>query len=428
MNKLYYYLAVVISAVTSAFAAILLNWIVHLVRNLAYLNKFSFEYFEFTTSLNLSASQIIFTPVIGSFFVIFLIRNVAHDAGGHGVAQVMQAISHGDSLIRPRVAFVKLATSAISLGTGGVGGMEGPIVQISASLGASNHYIFKNISSADRNNLISCGVAGGLASAFGAPLTGVFFALELITPKHTPKLILSVIASVLIAIFVRSFFLGNNYFLEFEVLKSFWGHDAPYLVFVFLGILCGLVAVFFMYLLYFMENYFDKLKANQYLIHASSMFFVGVIIYFIYINAGYYKPGSEVIFKLDNNHLSLKLLLILLPVKLFMTSLCLGSGGAGGVFSPSIYTGSLVGAIYYFILVPIFPSLEGHMLELVFAGMAGVVGGTTSALLTATFIVPEMTGQYQFILPILATTLCSSVTRNLLTPYSIYTIKHSRKA
>jgi chloride channel protein, CIC family len=373
----------------------------------------------------------IIVPAVGGLIVGPIIYFFAPEAKGHGVPEVMQAVINRNGIIRPRVAVVKAFASAVTIGTGGSVGREGPIIQIGSAIGSSLGQFFR-VPAKRMKTLVACGAAAGIAAAFNAPIGGALFALEIILMEFTaaqlsPIIISSVIATVISHAYegdIAAFQIENTYHLvtNMEVLMYF-----P------LGALCGVIAWIFIKALYASEDWWDdKFKIPSYFKPAIGGLLIGVLaIYFPQIMGVGYSAISAA---LEGNlaHIATEtwmvqniwlLALILLFVKVISTSITLGSGGSGGVFAPSLFMGVMGGALYGILVHTLFPGITGGYGMYALVAMSGLVAGTTRAPLTAIIIVFEMTKEITIILPLMITVTLAMIISSKLSRESIYTLK-----
>ena len=376
---------------------------------------------------------IIFVPVLGGLLVSWLTENFAPEAKGHGVPEVLYAIHYKEGIIRPIVAIIKALASAISIGTGGSVGREGPIIQIGAAFGATLGQIIA-MKTNQRIILIAAGAAAGIAATFSAPLAGVTFAIELILVSIDALSICLVTVAVVTATIIAYFFAGDAPLFIWNISnqnQSYYQQIFTILLFIPFGVLVGIISATFIYAIDWFENWFDTTIKNHYIRHAVGMFFVGIIFYLFMVFYGQYYTagiGDATIQELLSNLIKNPCLLILLFVgKLLATCLTLGSGGSGGVFSPSLFLGATWGALYGIVVNYLFPGLNIDSSFFVLAGMAGMVGGTTSAFITAIIIVFEVTQNYSNILPVMITVAFAYLVRAYFSPESIYTLKIFRR-
>ncbi len=361
---------------------------------------------------------IIIIPIIGGLIVGPIIHFFAPEAKGHGVPEVMQAILLKGGVIRGRVAFVKTIASAITIGTGGSVGREGPIIQIGSSLGSIVGQFFR-VPSRRLKTLVACGAAAGIAAAFNAPIAGALFAVEIIlmdfaVAQFSPIVISSVMATVI----SRSF---EGDFAAFIVPK--YELISPYEIgfYFILGALSGIVSYLFIKALYFSEDYFDnKLKFPDYLKPVLGGLGVGIIaLIFPQIMGVGYDTINNALF----GNMIWYIALALVFTKILATSLTLGSGGSGGIFAPSLFMGAMLGYFFGSFVHQYFPDISASPGAYALVAMGGLVAGTTRAPITAIIIVFELTNDYHIILPLMITCIISTILSARFSRESIYTLK-----
>jgi len=262
----------------------------------------------------------------------------------------------------------------------------------------------------------------------------VTFAIELILVSIDALSICLVTVAVVTATIIAYFFAGDAPLFIWNISnqnQSYYQQIFTILLFIPFGVLVGIISATFIYAIDWFENWFDTTIKNHYIRHAVGMFFVGIIFYLFMVFYGQYYTagiGDATIQELLSNLIKNPCLLILLFVgKLLATCLTLGSGGSGGVFSPSLFLGATWGALYGIVVNYLFPGLNIDSSFFVLAGMAGMVGGTTSAFITAIIIVFEVTQNYSNILPVMITVAFAYLVRAYFSPESIYTLKIFRR-
>ena len=261
------------------------------------------------------------------------------------------------------------------------------------------------------------------------------FAMELMMHEVNAKTLVPVVISTVTATYVSQVFLGTHPSFVIPAFERPYFHlESPWALFLYaiLGLIMGVVSTVFIKSIYASEDFFDRhVKGGYYVRHMTGMLIVGIIIYLVMNNYGHYHVEG-VGYATVNDVLSgtdsvMSLLLLLFILKLLVTSLTLGSGGSGGIFSPSLYLGATLGGAYGLLLERMFPGLAIDPAAFAVAGMAGVVGGATGAVTTAIVMIFEMTLNYNVIIPITLTTALSFGARKLLISESIYTMKLARK-
>ena len=415
--------------VVAGFGAVIFRDLIGLIHNIAFLGSFSVNYdANLFTPLGPWGAFIILIPVVGSVIVTFLITNFAPEARGHGVPEVMDAIYYGGGVIRPVVAVIKSLASALSIGTGGSIGREGPIIQIGAALGSTLGQVIR-MAQWQRVTLVAAGAGAGIAATFNTPIGGVMFAIELMMPELSARTFLPVALATGAATFVGRIFFGVHPAFEIPATLLTSTHPATLmalLLYALLGALIGLAATAFVRGLALAEDLFELIE-NSYLRHAAGMLALGVLIYTFLVTTGHYYVegvGYATIQAILTGDLSLPALLLLLSAaKLCATLLSLGSGGSGGIFSPSLFMGASIGGAFGALVHAVQPIEGFSVTTCAIIGMAAMVGGGTGAAMTAVTMIFEMTRDYDLVMPsIIAVALAIGV-RRVLSSENIYTIK-----
>jgi len=361
---------------------------------------------------------IILAPIIGGLIVGPLIYFFAPEAKGHGVPEVMQAILLKGGNIRPRVAIIKALASAISIGTGGSVGREGPIIQIGSSLGSTVGQFFR-VPSKRLKTLVGCGAAAGIAAAFNAPIAGALFAVEIILMDFAVAQFSPIVISSVMATVISHHFEGD--FAAFQVPPYEMGSTIEIGFYFLLGAVTGLASYLFIKILYYSEDFFEnRINFPEYFKPVIGGLVIGII--------GLFYPhvmgvGYDTINIALHGNMLWKLAILLLFVKIFATSVTLGSGGSGGIFAPSLFMGAMVGAFFGTIVHNLFPDITAGPGAYALVAMGGLVAGTTRAPITAIIIVFELTNDYHIILPLMITCIISMILSSKLSRESIYTLK-----
>jgi len=440
-------LCVLAVGVIAGFGAVAFRAMIGAFHNLLFLGRFSFDYdANVHTPASPWGAWIILAPVLGAIVVAFLVKTFAPEAKGHGVPEVMDAIYHQDGRIRPIVAVVKSLASALSIGSGGSVGREGPIIQIGAAFGSTLGQLIA-MPVRQRAVLIAAGAGGGIAATFNTPIGGIVFAVELMLPVTTATSLLGVALSCVTATFIgRSFFgvlpsFNVPSLSQGETLLREAGAAAALSVlpwFVLFGLILGVLAWLLTRGVYWFEDLFDGMPGNYYTRHMSGMLVVGLILYgFMAFSERlfgqpnhYYVQGvgyATIMDILRGDLTAPGFLVLLVAAKLLLTCLTLGSGASGGVFSPAMFLGAALGGGFGSAVLHLVPGLPMSPAHFAYAGMAGMVGGTTGAVLTGTIMIFEMTRDYTVILPVILTVALACAVRALLSPPTIYTLKLLRR-
>ena len=360
-------------------------------------------------------------PAIGGLVVGLLVRFGAREAKGHGVPEVMEAVSLRGGRIRKRVAVVKIIASAVCIGSGGSVGREGPIVQIGSSIGSSIAQIFKT-SGPQHRTMVGCGAAAGIAATFNAPIAGVLFALEVLLGDFGLAAFSPVVLSSVMATTISRHYFGDfpAFVIPSYELASLW----EFAIYPFLGLLAGLLAILFIVVLYKAEDLFDAIKIPEWIKPALGGMLLGLVLlkWPQVFGVGYGAINQSLL-----NEMSGLLLFTLIFVKIGATSLTIGSGGSGGIFAPSLFIGAMAGGFFGWVVNILFPGITASPAAYALVGMGALVAGTTHAPITAILIIFEMTGNYKIILPMMITCILSTLVAISLKNGSMYTVKLLRR-
>ncbi len=382
--------------------------------------------------------MLVLLPAAGALAVGHITHFFAREAKGHGVPEVMDALYRKGGRIRPRVASVKAIASALTIGSGGSAGTEGPIIQIGAAIGSGVGQYF-NIERRQMGILVACGVSAGIAAIFNAPIAGVMFALEIFLKDFSFRTFSPVVfSSVISCSIMHALQLEDVAIFEVEALRDvgyeFVGVELP--LFMILGLLCALAAALFIRALYATEDLADRIRFPDQFKPALGAIGLGLL-GAVYVFAthteqmpAFYGNGYPAIQSTLGPALfqwSVGGLIALFAVKLLATCLTLGSGGSGGVFAPSLLMGAALGGAFgvalskWGILHP--SSANAYAL----VGMAAFVAGTTHAPLTAIVMLYEITREPKVILPVMFAAIVATAGARFLLRDSIYTLKLRRR-
>ncbi len=360
-------------------------------------------------------------PALGGLVVGLLVRFGAREAKGHGVPEVMEAVSLRGGRIRKRVAFVKIIASAVCIGSGGSVGREGPIVQIGSSIGSSIAQLFKS-SGPQHRTMVGCGAAAGIAATFNAPIAGVLFALEVLLGDFGLAAFSPVVLSSVMATTISRHYFGDfpAFVIPSYELASLW----EFAIYPFLGLLAGLLAVLFIVVLYKSEDFWDAIKIPEWIKPALGGILLGLVLlkWPQVFGVGYGAINESLL-----NEMSGLLLFTLIFAKIGATSITIGSGGSGGIFAPSLFIGAMAGGFFGWVVNILFPGITASPAAYALVGMGALVAGTTHAPITAILIIFEMTGNYKIILPMMITCILSTLVAISLKNGSIYTVKLLRR-
>ena len=398
--------------VASALAAWMLLKLIALCTNIAYYQHISTTMRNFPETL---PAWTIGIPVIGGLIIGLMARYGSEKIRGHGIPEAIEAILIGQSRVSPKVAILKPISSAISIGTGGPFGAEGPIIMTGGALGSLFAQLF-HLSSAERKTLLVAGAAAGMTAIFNTPIAAVLLAVELLLFEWKPRSFVPVVVACVIAALCRPALIGSGALFPFaEVPIALWWGPALYLG---VGVIAGLQSALMTICLYRMEDLFHRLPIHWMWWPAIGGAVVGV--------GGWLDPailgvGYDNIRLLLSGGLGTHAVIRLLLLKMSIWLVALSSGTSGGVLAPLLIMGGALGA------------LAGHVLPFAtpgfwaLLGMSAILGGTMRAPLTATFFAVELTGNTHILLPLLISSVSAFSVTVLLMKRSILTERIARR-
>lgn len=378
-------------------------------------------------------------PVIGVWLTMLFIRYIVRDDIGHGVTKILFAIARKQSRIKPHNTWTSVVASAITIGFGGSVGAEAPIVLTGSAIG-SNLGKLCRLSNKYMMLLVGCGAAGAVAGIFKAPIAGLVFVLEVLMIDLTMTSLLPLLVTSVTAAGLTFAVSGTNPIFEFHLQDAFTVDRIP--AYIALGIVCGLVALYFTRTMSFLENVFRKLQGRY------RRFLLGAVMLslLIYLFPSLYGEGYDLITLLLNgngqadwdtamdrslfygsNYLLVYLFLIVI-FKVFASTATNGGGGCGGIFAPSLFLGCVCGFIFcrlwntYDVLGFDIPERNFAML-----GMCGLMSGVMHAPLTGIFLIAELTGGYALFMPLMIVSVGSYLTIKCFEPHSIYAIRLAQR-
>lgn len=371
---------------------------------------------------NLSWWRLALSPALGGLLVGPIVFLLVREAKGHGVPEVMAAVTTRDGVIQGRVAVAKAVTSSITIGSGGSAGPEGPIIQIGAAIGSKVGQIF-GVSRKRLRTFVACGAAGGLAATFNAPIAGSLFAVEVILRQFGVSQFSPIVISSVISTVISRHFLGGGAVFsipEYELASIL--ELGPYLL---LGVLCGVLSIVMIRSLYWSEDWFARFeRVPGWIKPAIGGLALGGIGWAI---PHVYGDGEFVINMILHDQLAWWMLAALVGAKLLATALTLGSGGSGGVFAPSLFIGAAAGGALGHAVGALLGPAVGAPGGYALVGMGGLIAGTIHAPITAIIMIFEITDSYQIILPLMLVCIISIIMSTHFHPESIYTTQLIRQ-
>ena len=414
-------LTALLVGIGAGLGAVVFRWLISIVQNLTYSDTSTF--FQ-----SIAPYHLLIIPALGGLIVGPIIYHFAREAKGHGVPEVMEAVALRGGKIRPRVALVKAVTSAICIGTGGSAGSEGPIAQIGSAIGSTIGQWLK-LSDEQVKNLVACGAGGGIAAIFNAPIAGALFAIEVVLGRLNTVNFGAVVISAVTADVIANVFQGNGG--AFSVPEYTLANPGELGLYALMGVLIAVVTVGYNRLLYFVEDLFDDMKfLPEYFKPVIGGILLGILGILSLKVDGFpriFGVGYETITDVLSGNIALHFLLLLFVLKLLATVFTLGSGNSGGVFAPSLFMGAMLGGAFGIGANYFFPNITAPSGAYALVGMAAFFGGSARAPMTAILILFEMTGDYHIILPLMLTTVISTIVSRIIDKESIYTLKLSRR-
>ena len=427
---------------------LILSFVVGILTALAAsLLKFLIEYIKHFLTENFDTTGVnwlyLVYPVIGILLTGLFIRNVVRDDISHGVTKILYAISRRQSRIKRHNTWSSLFASAITIGFGGSVGAEAPIVLTGSAIGSNLGSVFK-MEHRTLMVLVGCGAAGAVAGIFKAPIAGLVFTLEVLMIDLTMGSLLPLLVSSVTAATVAYILHGTEAMFEFRMDEPFLMERIPAVL--LLGILCGLVSLYFTRAMNRIEGVFRR-YSNPYIKLAIGGVMLSILIFMF---PSLYGEGYDTIHMLlngttaadwdkvmDNSifygygNLLLVYLALVVLFKVFATSATNGGGGCGGTFAPSLFLGCVVGFVFSHFCngYSLAPLISDNIPEKNFAlmGMAGMMSGVMHAPLTGVFLIAELTGGYDLFLPLMMVSVSSYLTIMIFEPHSIYSMRLAQK-
>lgn len=376
-------------------------------------------------------------PGIGMLIAMLFVKYVVKDNIGHGVTKVLQAVSKNESKIRPHNMWSSMLASSVTIGFGGSVGAEAPIVYTGAAIG-SNVARYMGLSYKNMTILLGCGAAGAVAGIFKAPLAGVLFTLEILLFNISMTSILPLLLSTVSATVISYIFLGDKPPFECTI-SPFSMHNIPF--YLLLGLFSAACSVYFTRMTLWLE---DKIKSirKPFARWAVSASCLGLLIFLFpplfgegyehlheLLNGGTIDLEGQTIlaFFLRKAWLVPVFFLLVLLLKVFSMSFTNAGGGVGGTFGPTLFIGAVAGFVLSrTINLMVGPGFVPEQ-NFVLVGMAGLMAGVMQAPMTAIFLIADMTGGYDLLIPLIITSTISYAATRMVEPYSIYTKRIAKK-
>lgn len=416
----------ILVGIFSAIAAYILKTSIHLIQHLLTesFSKYDVNYW-----------YLVF-PAVGILLSSLFVRHIIKDDISHGITRILYAISQRKSIIKLHNVWSSLVGSSITIGFGGSVGAEAPIVLTGSAIGSNLGKFFKQ----DQKILmllVGCGAAGAIGGIFKAPIAGLVFTLEVLMLDMTVTAIMPILISSITATAISYILSGSSFVLKFSNYEAFTVDRIPHLI--VLGIICGLVSLYFTRGMNKIEQFFRKLK-NPY----SKLAIGGIMLsILIFLFPPLYGEGYDSVVELlnGNSHTLLDrsyflsfgdapwvmivYLTLIIFFKIFASAATNGAGGIGGIFAPTLFVGSLVG----FVVAQIMNLFGLNMPEVnfVLAGMTGLMSGVMHAPLTGIFLIAELSGGYNLFMTLMIVSIISFLTIRMFEPHSLYAMRLAQK-
>ena len=365
---------------------------------------------------------VIVTPVIGGLIVGLMAKYGSSKIKGHGIPEAMEAVLINRSRIQPRVAILKPISAAIAIGTGGPFGAEGPIIQTGGALGSLVGQVLHTTAS-ERKVLLACGAAAGMSATFNTPIAGVILAIELLLFEFKSRSFIPLVIASTLATAVHMQLLGAGPMFSVAHMDFSIPRALPF--YLLLGALCGLAAVGFSKLLYWVEDQFEKLPVDELWWPAIGALGLGIIGYFVPRVLG---VGYDTISDILNGQLALKLLIVVMLAKSLALVISLGSGTSGGLLAPMFMSSAAMGGAFALAVNYFWPTANLSPAAFALVAMGAVFGAASRATFAFIIFAFEITRDYNSVLPLMLVSVIADGIAMLLMPRaSIMTEKLARR-
>ncbi len=373
-------------------------------------------------------------PLIGIVVVSILTRYIFRERLGHGITTILYAISKKSSIMRKTSMYSRMITSAVTVGLGGSVGLEAPIVVTGSAIG-SNFGRLMHLGYRRRSLLIGCGAAGAISAIFNSPIAGVIFAVEVILTEVTIAALVPLIISSVFASLISLTLLGDDVLFSFKLKDPFTAGDVPF--YVLLGLICGLVSVYFTRVNYKIDSWISKIKDDL-----RKPLFGGLALgLIIFVFPPIYGEGyrtiksllagaeqellSQSLFfgEINNTAFILVFTLGVILIKPMASAITIGAGGSGGIFAPSLFIGGVTGFLFASVVNLIYGAPILSPSNFILVGMCGVMSGVLHAPLTAIFLIAEITSGYTLFVPLMLVSALAFSANSYFEKHSLYT-KH----
>ncbi len=376
-------------------------------------------------------------PVIGMLLTLLFVKYIVKDNIGHGISRILYAISKKKSHLKAHNTWSSIVSSTLTIGFGGSVGAEAPIVLTGSSIGSAIGRFFK-LNYKNITLLIGCGAAGAISGIFKAPIAGIVFTLEILMLDLTISSIVPLLISSVTAATVAYFLMGDKVLFTFNIVEAFNISNIPW--YLLLGVISGMISLYFSKMTLFMESSYEKIKNIYFRLVLGGIVLGGMIFLF----PPFYGEGYDTIMSLlqgntdillDNtifsqysdSFLAIVLFMFgLVMLKVIASSSTNGAGGVGGIFAPTLFIGGINGFLVAKLLKR-FADVDLLDNRFVLVGMAGMMAGVMHAPLTAIFLIAEITGGYNLLIPLIITSTVAFITTRSFEKHSIYHVQLAKR-
>ena len=410
----------VLVAICISFIAKLLIHLIDLITNLSFYGSFSVTHA--TPVNNPLGLFVIAVPVIGGVIVGLMALYGSKAIRGHGIPEAMEQILTNQSKIKPTITYLKPLSSAVSIGTGGPFGAEGPIIATGGALGSTLGQLMK-ITHNERKILLAAGATAGMSAIFGSPIAAIFLAVELLLFEFSPRSIIPVALACITGAAGHHLLFGSDPVFAIKHVIATPSNTAL-AAYSGLGIVIGVLSVLVTKIVYYIEDGFEKLPVHWMWWPAIGGLAVGII--------GYFSPetlgvGYENITNILSGELTIRVVLSLCILKFFSWAIALGSGTSGGTLAPLLTIGGATGVLLGSVIIYFFPQSGVTIPLAALVGMSAMFAGASRALLTSIIFALETTGQSNALLPLLAACAASYFVSFFIMENTIMTEKIARR-
>ncbi|MDX5346617.1 MAG: chloride channel protein [Hymenobacteraceae bacterium] len=412
----------VLVGLTAGLAAVVLKSAVHLIYDFLTGGQF-FEY---------DARLLVLLPLIGLLLTVLYVQVFRNGKLGRGTANILYIIGQKSGLVEKDKMYTHMITSALTVGFGGSAGLESPIVVTGSAIG-SNYSRFYHLDFKDRTLLLASGAAAGIAAVFNAPIAGVLFAIEILLTEVTISAFIPLLIAAAVGALCNKVILQEQALFHFSLSRPFMPENVPF--YIALGLFCGLVSIYYTRAVWKIESLFEPYDNKVYIRAIAGGLLLGILIFFFppLFGEGYQSiktlsaeqparllSGSIFSGLSTNEWFILFFIGAIMLLKSIAATITIASGGNGGNFAPSMFVGAYAG-FFFSRLVNLLGISKLPESNFTMVGMAGILSGVIHAPLTGIFLIAEITGGYQLMIPLMIVSATAYALVKWLEPYSLDT-------